>query len=127
MHQAPVFPAGAGIWDQNEAVAEFFNSDGAATQSIPIAGSLVQADDQAVYVQQSSTVDSSSELWRYPIDGSNPVRVATPPAPYGDRDFGYFDNDPLLVSPGGLVKIWVAIATSTSESALFAQWVPASP
>ncbi len=125
--QAPVFPAGAGIWDQNDVVAEFFNGDGPAAQTIPIDGPLVGADDQAVYVEQTSNLDSSSELWRYPVDGSNPVLVATPPQPYGDKTFSYFDNDPLLVGPGGLVKLWVAIATDTSESALFAQWIPVSP
>jgi hypothetical protein len=34
---------------------------------------------------------------------------------------------PAMRSQGGLVKIWVAIATNTSESALFSQWIPVSP
>ena len=127
VHRAPVFPAGAGLWNQNEQVAEFFSQDGAATQSIPIDGPLAGADDQAIYVEQSSTADFTSELWRYPTSGADPALVAGVPEPYGDKTFSYFDDDPLLVSPGGLVKIWVAIATNTSESALFAQWIPVSP
>ncbi len=127
VHQAPVFAAGAGLWNQNDQEAQFFVNDGPATQTLPIDGPLVQADDQAVYVEQTSFVDSSSELLRYPIDGSNPAFVASPPGPYGDRTFSYFDNDPLLVGQGGLVKVWVALAGDTTESALFAQWIPTAP
>ena len=127
LRQSPVFPTGVGLWSRNEQAAEFFTQDGPATQSIPIDGPLVSADDLAVYVEQSSRTGDTSELWRYPISGADPVLVASAPEPYGDEAFSYFDDDPPLVSPGGLVKLWLALPTATSESALLAQWIPISP
>jgi len=127
-HIEEAFPAADGLWTMNDAsagfTADFFNSDGQAKQSIPIDGYIEAVDAHALYISQTSTFDSSSELWEYPTDGTLPVQIGTPPPPYGGNEFDYFSNDPLLVGPGGLAQIWHVSESDTTPSALVIQWIP---
>jgi hypothetical protein len=121
---APIYPTGNGIWDGQDAVAEYFTGDGPPAQTLPIDGSLVGADEQALYVEQASNQDSTSELWRYPINGNEPVRVGQAPPPYADQTFSYFDNSPLIATGPAVIKVWVVTYNGVPVTGLFVQWLP---
>jgi hypothetical protein len=121
---APIYPAGNGIWDEQNQVAEYFMVDGPPARTLPIDGALVGADEQALYVEQPSNEDLTSELWRYPVNGSEPVRVGQAPPAYGDQALSYFDNNPLIASGQAVIKIWVVAGSGVPVTALFVQLLP---
>jgi hypothetical protein len=123
---APIYATDGGIWNEEDQVADFFNSDGPPAQSIPIDGPLVGADDSAVYVEQTGD-DLVSQLWRYPLDGSDPKMLSQARPDYGDQRFSFFDNDPLITTGSAVIKVWFARARDSTPSALFVQSVPTAP
>ncbi|MGK2851533.1 MAG: VWD domain-containing protein [Candidatus Limnocylindrales bacterium] len=118
--------AGDGIWVQEVAAASFYSTGGVADRTIQIEGSLVAADERALYVQRFGAQGSVQELWRHPLDGQSPTRLAsgaTIGSAWGDRRLDYFDGGPILSAPSALVKLWLVYASEdTSESRVLAQW-----
>jgi hypothetical protein len=124
-HPSPVFAGSRGVWTTEDQVARLFVADGPAVRTITIDGSVVAADADAIYVNQFSRDGGPDELWRYPIDGGDPARVAVAAPQLGSTSFSYRDNDPIIVTDTGLAKLWQVPDTDTSS--LFVQWTPAVP
>jgi hypothetical protein len=123
---SPIYAVDGGLWNQDQnQTANYFTSDGAPTQSIDFDGVLVGADDQAIYVDLS--VAEGSQLWRYPVDGGDPVVIGHSPPDYGDESFYYADNAPFIATGSSVVKVWLMNGTDTSPSAVFVQLLPTSP
>jgi hypothetical protein len=103
-HNGTLVAARNGMWEFDNGLARFYASD-QPSASVPIDGQLIGADDDNLYATIAGT--GADALWRYPADGSNPVQIAAAGA---DHEFtrSYFDNDPVLVADGLLVKVWVA-------------------
>jgi hypothetical protein len=95
--------------------------------TIPIDGSMIGADDQAVYTAGGPGSAGTDTLWRYPADGSAPSQIAT-----GSKvgtaqitaDLGYFDDWPFLIGPHAAVKLWLPTSrTDHLNDALDLQWI----
>jgi len=109
-----VRPGPQGLWIQSgdngiQPGADLLTGSTASDQRIVFeSGSLVAADETAVYVDK--IVGAGTTLWRYPLDGSAPSQLlagTTLTTANGDRGLGYFDNDPLVIANGRLVKLWL--------------------
>ena len=120
-----ILPVGDGIWAQgDQSAVSFFSSAGSPDRTVPIDGTMVGADAQAVYVDSSDPADGTATLWRYPADGSNPAQIGRATT-IGDQAVGYFDNDPLLVGREAIVKVWVVTpASGSGQGELIEQRVP---
>jgi hypothetical protein len=109
-----LYAQGEGVWFQPvqnlgpQPEADFYTSGSAPDKSIPIDGTLVGANDQAIYVDSPNSNPDS--LMRYPFDGSATTAAltgATLTTSNGDHDLGYFDNDPLIIANGKVAKLWL--------------------
>jgi hypothetical protein len=114
-----LFPAGDGIWTQTEigtssapeGVVTFATTAGGSGAELGIDGDLVGADDSAVYATPPKEDQDPDAIWRYPIEGGAPARLAvTGQVPNG---FGgtltliYRDPGlPLLAGNHLIVKLW---------------------
>ena len=112
VENAGLYPAGRGVWSvpQPGAPAVFRSSAGGPDKTLAIDGALVGADESALYVNRISTFDATAELWRYPVDGSSPERLAVGvklQTAKRDQVLSYVDNDPLAFGGGFAVKLWV--------------------
>ena len=116
---------GDGIWTQLASTASFFTTGGVADRSVPIDGSLVAADEQAIYLQRFVGQGSVPELWRHPLDGSTPTRLAsaaTIGTAWGDQTLTYLGGEPIHRSRSALVTLWLIYASEDiSESRVLAQ------
>ncbi|MEO6349985.1 MAG: hypothetical protein ABIP53_04975, partial [Candidatus Limnocylindrales bacterium] len=106
-------PAGEGFWawPRFDAPPVFRSSPSDPGVALTINGSLVGADETALYTNQVSTFDSLPELWRYPVDGSAASRLAvgvTIQTANGDQTLSY--NAPLLFQEGYAVQLWVVLS-----------------
>jgi hypothetical protein len=109
---ASLYPAGVGVWSvpQPGGPAVFRSSAGDPDRTVAIEGVLAGVDDTALYVNRVSTFDATSELWRYPVDGSPPDRLAVGVSlqtATRTQALSYVDSDPLLFGEGSAVKLWV--------------------
>jgi hypothetical protein len=133
------FPAGDGVWTQTivgtseepEGMVGFFTGGSTPDTEIGITGDLVGADDFAVYAAYSVSDDEVDGLWRFPVDGGAPERLATSGfVPYG---FGgqlrlAYRNlaTPLLIGEHIAVKFWI-VASSTENTQALALMIQAVP
>lgn len=119
---------GDGIWTQVEDTASYVTRADAPDRSVTIDGSLVAADETALYVQRFGAQGSVRELWRHPLDGEPPTRLAsgaTIGTAWGDQTLDYFGGEPIFGGPTALVKLWLVYASDDiSESRVLAQWTP---
>lgn len=121
------FPAGEGIWIQEGTTVRFVTGADGPERSLPIDGTLVAADSTAVYSERFEP-DGRRLLWRYGVDGGSPVQVATGGtvgSGIEQRQLGYFDNDPFLVTPGGegAAKLWLVFGDATAEADIYIQQI----
>jgi len=120
------FPTREGIWTQSATTARLGTAAGGAERSLPIGGSLISADATGVYVARFDAVDASPQLWRYPVDGSSPVKLATGAtlgSGVGQTQLAYFDNDPLILADGAAVKLWLVGNDPNAGADLYLQHV----
>jgi hypothetical protein len=105
---------GEGVWFQPVqslgalGEADFVTSSATPDKTIPIDGILADADEQAIYVDSSSS--DPDALMRYAFDGSAPTAIltgATLTTSNGNHDLGYFDNDPLIIANQKIAKLWL--------------------
>ena len=112
------FPAGDGIWVQSDPVtANLYGGTGGQQASASISGQPVGADATNLYVDQRGQ-QGTSELWRYPADGSTPVVIASVPdqnmAPWtasGDP------RSPLIITANAAMKVDALVAPSGQSQA----------
>jgi hypothetical protein len=122
-------PVGTGLWSQDNTnkTASYYTQAGTPQASVQIKGSLAGGDASAAYTEVSGTNDSASafedQLWRYPIDGSAPTKIAVAPTIDGNS-FGYTD-DPQPISNGdGFLKIWTTRIGNQQLWSILLQWTP---
>jgi hypothetical protein len=122
---AIAFPGGDGFWAEGVDTIVFRTGSGVPEATLPTDGTLVGATEDAALVER---VVNGPELWAYPVDGSTPTLLASGPiigTGSEQRTLDYFGNDPLIASPGLIVKIWVEHARSGDDAAsLFVQAIP---
>jgi hypothetical protein len=64
-----------------------------------------------------------AQLWRYPIDGSTPTRLAVPPI-FGGSYLSYSSDPPTISVSDGVLKLWSTAGGSSSiPSPILLQWV----
>jgi hypothetical protein len=124
-------PAWSGLWVEGAdgASAQDFTHAGSPDDTVQIngaqglGGSLVGGDASAAYaeVEVTSASGTASELWRYPIDGSAPTRLAVPPTVDGSP-LTYLDDPPPTTTADGFLKIWLTAGDSTQGSRILLQW-----
>lgn len=123
------WPVGDGVWAQQDTSAGYFTTAGTPDQQVEVAGQLVGADPETLFVRVSDGVE---ELWRYPLDGNVPeflaasTTVATAagpvPLPYTVGIMGF--AEPLLHGDGVLIAIWLVNgADSAFERQLIIQTI----
>jgi hypothetical protein len=122
-----VRPAGTGLWveSHDQTSAQYFTQAGSPDHTVQIGGILVGGDGQAAHAEVLGNNDGVSEeqLWRYPIDGSTPTKIAV--APTIDGNSLYYSSDPLPVSNGdGFLKMWTAHGGTQQPSLILLQWTP---
>ncbi len=122
-------PGGTGLWVglSDGKTAEYFTGPGAAAATLQTGGDLVAGDEKAVYVEipanDAKTGAFENQLWRYPLDGSAPIEIATAPVLDGGP-LAYF-GDPLPISNGdGVLKLWVKPSGATPTPTVLLQWAP---
>jgi len=123
--QSEVFASGNGVWAVDQGGAGFYTQVAIPDTTLNFDGSLVGADDAALYTNVPDPTTGVDALWRDPISGGSPALIAqatTIHTSAGDRELSYFDNDPLLLGSGWAVKLWTIPAPSdASLSALVIQ------
>ena len=123
------FAGGTGLWVQSGdlASAEYFTAAGNPATTVTIGGTLVAGDATAAYVAipgEDAQGLWQAQLWRYPIDGSTPTRLAVPPVVDGSY-LSYSSDPPTIAVSDGVLKIWsTAGGSSTTPSPILLQWVP---
>jgi hypothetical protein len=115
---------GTGAWlsSQDGKSAQHIGAGGNPDATIQIDGTVVAGNDTAAFVQVEAA-DGSTQLWSFPIDGSNPTQLATAPT-VGNGGLSYFGDPQATVGPHGLVKLW--LVRGDSGQTLYEQWVPMS-
>jgi len=123
----PWFPAGNGVWSQVNDIAAFYTRPDGPDRQIPIDGRLVGADGSAIYADQSDSEDAAI-LWRYPIDGGAPTRIAqgaSIPTAFGIDRLTYYDLEPPRIGSDWLVKLWTVMSVDDpTRNSLVLQAVP---
>ncbi len=121
-------PGGTGLWVSPDSgkTAQYFTSAGSPAATVQTGGSPVAGDAKAVYVDILGNSDqdvAESQLWRYPIDGSTPTKIAASPTLDGQM-LGYY-ADPLPITNGdGVLKLWSTRGISTQTTLILLQWTP---
>jgi hypothetical protein len=115
-----IFPAAEGYWTTSQygGPALYRASPEDPGSPLVVDGQLVGADESAVYVAKNSSFDGTPELWRHPVDGSAPDKLAlgvTLQTENGDQTLAYLDNSPLMFSAGYAVKLWLVPASTDHQ------------
>jgi hypothetical protein len=74
-----LYPAGDGIWakDLLDPGVSVYTAAGVPDKTLSIEGTPVAGDESALYVERvGASYAQPSELWRYPVSGATPTRVA---------------------------------------------------
>ena len=109
-----LYAQGDGVWFQPlqgvgpQPEADYFTGSATPDKTISIDGILVGADEQAIYVDSSSS--DPDALMRYAFDGTAPAAILvgrTLTTSNGNQDLGYFDNDPLVIANQKIAKLWL--------------------
>ena len=119
-----VFAAGAGFWVQSDTdkSALHFTTPDSPDATVQIGRSLVGGDASAAYADVSGP-DGTTELWRYPMDGSAPTQIGMAPTVDGDS-LSYFADPQPLPAPNGVVKYWLLTPSGATSATLYLQWLP---
>jgi hypothetical protein len=119
-----VFAVGAGFWVQGDTdkSALHFTTPGSPDATVQIGDSLVGGDASAAYADVSGP-DGTSQLWRYPMDGSAPTQIGTAPTMDGSS-LSYFADPQPLPAPDGVVKYWLLTPSGATGATLYLQWLP---
>jgi hypothetical protein len=122
---------GSGLWVEGDdgASAQYFTRAGSPDHTVQIegdpgsGGSLVGGNASAAYseVEVTSASGTDSELWRFPLDGSAPTRLAVPPTVDG-IPLTYLDVPPPTTTADGFLKLWLTAGDSTQGSRILLQW-----
>ena len=127
----PVVAAGPGLWvtSPDGQSAEYFKASGTPQVTLPIPGKLVSGDATAAYVdvlgQDSTGTRASDQLWRYPIDGSEPTLLAYAPVVNGEGYSYSSAFQPLPVANGRGVALVLSENVSGSKTPwVILQWTP---
>ena len=131
------YPAGDGIWTQLEAgtssepegTAGFYDGGTSPSQTLTVTGSVVGADDYAVYSSFGPNDDQPDGLFANAVDGSVaagsiatsaivPISTGTYPLTYRDPTL------PLLTGDGVVVKLWTAPSPTGQGMTLYEQSIP---
>ena len=123
----PITSTSRGVWtESSDVTSAILTGPGGVLATVQIGNQLVGADDQAVYTAGGPPSSDSNSLWRYPIDGSAPTQVAAGAQVSRDGNslmLGFFDDNPPLLEPHAVVKIWLpASSSSNTGRALDVQW-----
>ena len=123
------FAGGTGLWvlSGDLASAKYFTAAGGnPSATVTIAGAVVAGDATAVYVAipgEDAQGLWQAQLWRYPIDGSTPTRLAVPPI-FGGSYLSYSSDPPTISVSDGVLKLWSTAGGSSSiPSPILLQWV----
>jgi hypothetical protein len=121
-------PGGTGLWTQDNTgtTAQYITQSGSVAATVQVGGNLAGGDTKAVYTEVLGNSDAGAteeQLWRYPIDGSTPTKIASTPTI--DGDFLSYVEDPLPNSNGdGFLKVWLKRVGSDSLFSVLLQWTP---
>jgi hypothetical protein len=126
--QAPLDGVSRGVWTwTSDTDTATLTGPAGPLATIPIGGSMIGADDQAVYTAGGPGSAGDDTLWRYPADGSAPSQIATGSTvgtALNTADLGYFDDWPFLIGSQAAVKLWLPTSrTNHQDRALDLQWI----
>jgi hypothetical protein len=119
-------PGGTGLWvspDRGK-TAQYFTSAGSPAATVQTGGEPVAGDAKAVYVDVFANSDQGTpedQLWRYPIDGSTPTKIAAGPTLDGDT-LGYAADPQPIANGDGVLKLWSTHSGSNQTSLILLQW-----
>ena len=119
-------PGGTGLWvspDRGK-TAQYFTSAGSPAATVQTGGEPVAGDAKAVYVDVFANSDQGTpedQLWRYPIDGSTPTKIAAGPTLDGDT-LGYAADPQPIANGDGVIKLWTTHSGSNQTSLILLQW-----
>jgi hypothetical protein len=113
---------GTAAWlsSQDGKTAQHIGAGGTPDATIQVEGTAIAGDDTAAFVEVQAA-DGTTQLWRFPIDGSTPTQLATAPT-VGNGGLSYFADPQAALGPHGLVKLW--LVRGDSGQTLYEQWVP---
>ena len=116
----PIYPAGTGVWAEQNGSAVFVDGPSGPSTVFPIPdGRLVGGDPRGVYVESGI---SPTNLLRQSVDGSAPVKIASAPifgSGIDETDLDYLSGSAAKFSlQDGFATIWVF------QKALYLQWAP---
>jgi Tol biopolymer transport system component len=106
--------------------ARYFTASGTPQVTLPIPGWLVGGDSIAAYVEVQATDaagQTSEQLWRYPVNGSQPTQLASSPKVNGVT-FSYARVSGLVGNRDGVLATWFSLPRGSSTLAFFIQWAP---
>ncbi|HEX7590885.1 MAG TPA: hypothetical protein VF375_02965 [Candidatus Limnocylindrales bacterium] len=121
---AQVFAAGTGFWVQsaNSQPGSYYTHPGTPDATVTIKGSLVGGEATAAYVDDTGA-NGTTQLLRYPADGSGPVAIGTAPT-IGDNNLGYYADPLPLPAQNGVVKYWLLTPSGATTATIYLQWMP---
>jgi hypothetical protein len=120
---------GGALWLQDlDGVKRYTTSASPDGPTLTVDGTLVAADERALYVARDDQASSHFELWRYPIDGSAPAKVAENnlafPITIGSFYLSYSNTSGIVPTQGKLVVVWEVPAGIGVIGSTFIQVVP---
>ena len=118
-----VYTGGTGLWmsGQGGRTALYFSDPGGPQVTLPIQDSLVGGDSAGAYVERDT--GTGSELWRYPLDGSPPTKLADAPTLDGEG-LGYYGDPQGISDSSGYARLWLPKSNGSPLNTLYLQWSP---
>jgi hypothetical protein len=124
-------PGGGALWlqDFDGTVKQFTSSATPTGATLAVTGTLVAADDHAVYAARDDQTAGHFELWRYPMDGSAATKVAENNLAFPITDGNFYmqysgSGARIISAPGKVYVVWQVPAGIGLIGSVFIQVAP---